>query len=133
MSGNPLLLTLLLCVIPLGTTELRPRTKQSTVFIQRVASSSQKRECEQISCDGWNRERALTHLYHVDNMVRQPESAEHHHDGQDEFLAADLSLELGLLQASQDEEVAGYDDCVGKNESHHCLEGVVKTHLHTGG
>lgn len=42
---------------------------------------------------------AITHLYHVDDMVWQPEQAKHNHDSQDEFLAADLSAELGLLQA----------------------------------
>lgn len=42
---------------------------------------------------------AVTHLYHVDDMVWQPEQAKHNHDSQDEFLAADLSAESGLLQA----------------------------------
>lgn len=81
-------------------------------------------------CGKRRREHALTHLYHVDNVVRQPEQAKHHHNGQDEFLAADLSAEPGLPQASQDEHVADYDDCVRKNESCHCLEGVLKPHLH---
>lgn len=66
-------------------------------------------------------------------MVRQPEKAKHHHNSQDELLAADLSAELGLPQASQDEDVAGYDDCIRKNEARHCLKGVLKPHLHTGG
>lgn len=88
---------------------------------------------EQISCDKLYGEHALTHLYHVDNMVRQPENAKHHHNSQDELLAADLSTELGLPQTSQDEDVAGYDDCIRKNESCHCLRGILKPHLHTGG
>lgn len=86
-----------------------------------------------ISCDTRYPGRAPTHLYHVDNMVRQPEKAKHHHDGQDEFLAADRSAKLGLPEASQDEHVAGYDDCVRKNESRHCLQGVLKPHLYTRG
>lgn len=58
-----------------------------------------------------------THLYHVDDMVRQPEYTKHHHDGQDELLAAHLPAELGLPQASQDEHIAHNDDCVRENES----------------
>lgn len=72
------------------------------------------------------------HLYHVDNMVGQPENAKSHHNGQDEFLAADLSAELGLPQTSQSEDVAGYDDCIRQNESCHCLQGILKPHLHPG-
>lgn len=66
-------------------------------------------------------------------MVWQPEKAKRHHDSQDEFLAAHLSMELGLPQAFQDEDVADYDDCIRKNESHHCLKGILKLYLHTGG
>lgn len=58
-----------------------------------------------------------THLYHVDDVIRQPEQTKHHHNGQDEFLAFHFSAELGLPQAPQDEDIADYDDCVRKNES----------------
>lgn len=86
-----------------------------------------------ISRDEWHREHAPTHLDHVDNVVRQPENAEHHHDGQDELLAAYCPAELGLPQAPQDEEVADYDDRVRKDEARHRLEGVLKPHLRSGG
>lgn len=66
-------------------------------------------------------------------MIGQPEEAKHHHNSQDEVLAADLSAELDLPEASQDEDVAGDDDCVRKNESRHRLKGILEPHLHTGG
>lgn len=128
-----LLLTCLFAANPLGTTQRPPWTDQN---ILRVHSKDQIIDLKAeicTSCDKWYRERALTHLYHVDNMVRQPEKAKHHHNSQDELLAADLSAELGLPQASQDEDVAGYDDCIRKNEARHGLKGVLKPHLHTGG
>ena len=62
-------------------------------------------------------DRRLTHLYHVDDVVRQPEQAERHHNSQDEFLAANLSAELGLSQAFQDQDVAGDNDRVRQDES----------------
>lgn len=73
--------------------------------------------------------RSPTHLYHVDNVVRQPEQAKHHHNSQDEFLTAHRPTELGLPQTFQDEDVAGYDDRVRKNESRHRLKGILKPHL----
>lgn len=76
---------------------------------------------------------AVTHLYHVDDVVRQPEEAEHDHDGQDELLAADPPLELGLPDASEDEDVAGYDDGVRKDESWHRLQGVLEAYLRREG
>lgn len=81
----------------------------------------------------WHSEHVVTHLYHVDDVVRQPEEAERHHDSQDEILAADPSLELGLPQASQDEDVTGDDDGVRKDEARHRLEAVLEPHLHVGG
>lgn len=66
-------------------------------------------------------------------MVWQPEKAKHHHNSQDEFLAADFTTELGLPQASQDEDVTGYDDCIRKYESHHGFKGILKPHLHKRG
>lgn len=66
-------------------------------------------------------------------MVRQPEYTKHHHDGQDELLAAHLPAKLGLPQASQDEHVAHNDDCVRENEPCYRLKCVLKPDLHTGG
>lgn len=66
-------------------------------------------------------------------MVRQPEYTKHHHDGQDELLAAHLPAKLGLPQASQDEHVAHNDDSVWEDESCDRLKCVLKPHLHTGG
>lgn len=66
-------------------------------------------------------------------MVRQPENAKRHHDSQDEFLAADWPAELGLPQAPQDEDVAGYDGGIREDESRDRLKGIMEPHLHTGG
>lgn len=63
-------------------------------------------------------------------MVWQPENTKCHHDGQDEFLTVDLSFELGLPQASQDEHIRHYDDRIGNNEPRHCLKGVLEPYLH---
>lgn len=63
-------------------------------------------------------------------MVWQPENPKGHHDGQDELLTVDLSLELGLPQASQDEHVRHYNDCIGDDEPQHCFKGVLEPHLH---
>ena len=70
-----------------------------------------------------------THLHHVDNVVGQPEDAEHHNYGQDEFLAADLPTELGLSEPSQDADVAGHYDSVGKQKSQYGLKGVLEPYL----
>lgn len=75
-------------------------------------------------------EQPPTYLQHIDNMVWEPENAKCHHYGQDEFLTVDLSLELGLPQASQDEHIAHYNDSIRNNESWYCLKGVLKPHLH---
>lgn len=71
------------------------------------------------------------HLYHVDNMIWQPEQAKHHHNSQDEFLAANMASELGLPEAFQDEDVAGDDDGVRKDESWHSFQGILESHLCT--
>lgn len=42
-------------------------------------------------------------------MVRQPEGAEDHHDGQDEFLTADAAAELSLSDFPQDADVTRND------------------------
>lgn len=78
-------------------------------------------------------EQHLAHLHHVDDVVRQPEKAERHHDGQDEVLAAHLSAELGLPEAPQDEHVARDDDGVREDESRHRLKGVLEPHLQARG
>lgn len=43
---------------------------------------------------------SCTYMHHVDQMVGQPEEAESHHDGQDEFLAPDASAEFCLSDAA---------------------------------
>lgn len=75
-------------------------------------------------------EMLVAHLYHVDDVVRQPEEAKNHHDGQDEFLAADRSAKLGLSEASQDEDVARDDDRVRQDKPQHRLKGILKPFLH---
>lgn len=63
-------------------------------------------------------------------MVWQPEDTKGHHYGQDELLTVDLSLELGIPQASQDQYITHYNDGIGHNESQHCLKGVLEPHLY---
>lgn len=76
--------------------------------------------------------RVPTHLHHVDHVIGHPEAAEGHHDAQDQLLAAHRAAELGLLQASHDQHIAGHDDGVREYEASHRLKGILEPHLNTG-
>jgi len=67
-----------------------------------------------------------THLYDVDDVIRQPEYCKGTDDHQDEAAAFCSALELGTLQTTDDGGVTGADEGERQQEAHDGFKQVLE-------